>query len=486
MAGIKKDIHNLTEYLQDYLDGKKPERPVMGTSEAAELAAVIEILLESSGRTTVCSMDLMETASSLSTFDVGLAHISNGLKDFSVEMADVSESNLAVVEETNATMSQVNDNIGQTTQTLSLLAEESHYLEKKNNESNDLLNEVGILKDNLYQDTNVLKEKMSQLVELVKGIEDIVESVGGIAGQTNLLALNASIEAARAGEHGRGFAVVAEEVRQLADSTKYELTNMKEFVGKILEASEQGKDSMERAVESVDQMSEKIDQVGKTVGENIGMLNKVISSVNEINDSMQAIRSAADEINAAMEQCSNDAEHLTDLTRIIKQSVDESVTYASKIADIDDKISDVTTELYKGMDDGIVMISNEEFIGIIEKAKMAHVKWIETAEQMVNDMKVSPLQLNSRKCAFGHYYYAVPIKNPVIADEWGEIEKLHAEFHEKGHFIISAIQNGNEEKARECMEEIKSSSVELIRILDDVSKVVEQLTKEGKSIFASK
>lgn len=312
----------------------------MGTSEAAELAAVMDILIENSGRMTVSSMNLMETASSLSTFDVGLAHISNGLKDFSVEMADVSESNLAVVEETNATMSQVNDNIGVTTHTLGLLAEESHYLEKKNNESNDLLNEVGILKDNLYQDTNVLKEKMSQLVELVKGIEDIVESVGGIAGQTNLLALNASIEAARAGEHGRGFAVVVEEVRQLADSTKYELTNMKEFVGKILEASEQGKDSMERAVESVDQMSGKIDQVGKTVGENIGMLNKVISSVNEINDSMQAIRSATDEINAAMEQCSNDAEHLTDLTHIIKRSADDSVTYASKIADIDDKISE--------------------------------------------------------------------------------------------------------------------------------------------------
>lgn len=103
----------------------------MGTSEAAELAAVMDILIENSGRMTVSSMNLMETASSLSTFDVGLAHISNGLKDFSVEMADVSESNLAVVEETNATMSQVNDNIGVTTHTLGLLAEESHYLEKK-------------------------------------------------------------------------------------------------------------------------------------------------------------------------------------------------------------------------------------------------------------------------------------------------------------------------------------------------------------------
>ena len=483
MAGIKKDIHNLTEYLQDYIAGKEPNRPVMGTPAADKLASEISILIESSGRMTASSMNLMETASSLSTFDVGLAHISNGLKDFSVEMADLSESNLAVVEETNATMNQVNNNIEQTTQTLSDLADESHYLEDKNNESNKLLKEVGVLKENLYQDTNELKEKMAQLVELVKGIENIVESVGSIAGQTNLLALNASIEAARAGEHGKGFAVVAEEVRQLADSTKYELTNMKEFVAKIYEASEQGKNSMNRAVESVDQMSGKIDQVGQTVGENIGMLNKVISSVNEINDSMQAIRSATAEVNSAMEQCSNDAEHLTDLTHVIRQSADESVTYASGIAEIDDRLSDVTTELYKSVEDGMVMISNDEFKDIIEKAKTAHTKWIETAEQMVNDMKVRPLQLNSHKCAFGHYYYAVPIKNPIIADEWGKIEKLHADFHAKGQFVISAICSGNEGKAREYMAEIKTSSVELIRILDDISKAVEQLTEEGKSIF---
>ena len=81
MAGIKKDIQHLTEYLQDYMAGKEPERPVMGTFEASKLAEVIEILLENSGRMTVSSMNLMETASSLSTFDVGLAHISNGLKD---------------------------------------------------------------------------------------------------------------------------------------------------------------------------------------------------------------------------------------------------------------------------------------------------------------------------------------------------------------------------------------------------------------------
>lgn len=483
MAGIKKDIQNLTEYLHNYRTGKKPERPVMVTKEVDKLVEEIEILLKNNGRTTTSSMNLMETASTLSSFDVGLAHISNGLKDFAVEMADLSESNLAVVEETNATMNEVNNNIEQTTQTLGELAEESHYLEDKNNESNTLLNEVDVLKDNLYQDTNELKDKMSQLVELVKGIESIVESVGSIAAQTNLLALNASIEAARAGEHGKGFAVVAEEVRQLADSTKYELTNMKDFVGKIYEASEHGKESMNRAVESVEQMSGKIEQVGKTVGENIEMLNRVINSVNEINVSMQAIKGATGEVNAAMEQCSSDAEHLTDLTHVIEQSADDSVTFASRIEEIDDRISDVTNELYKGVDDGIAMLSNEEFDNIIGKAKAAHISWMETAEQMVDDMKIRPLQLNSRKCAFGHYYYAVPVKNPIIADEWGRIDKLHADFHAKGQYVISAVLSGDGNKARKYMDEIKADSVELLKILNDASKAVEQLTDEGKSIF---
>lgn len=98
-------------------------------------------------------------------------------------------------------------------------------------------------------------------------------------------------------------------------------------------------------------------------------------------------------------------------------------------------------------------------------------------------MKIRPLQLNCRKCAFGHYYYAVPVKNPIIANEWSKIDKLHANFHEKGKSVISAIGNGNEKNAKEYMDEIKADSDQLMKILNYTSEAVDKLTSEGKSIF---
>ena len=70
---------------------------------------------------------------------------------------------------------------------------------------------------------------VAELVDAVRRIGAMTETIHGIARQTNLLALNAAIEAARAGEQGRGFAVVAEEVKKLAADTAQALEGVRKL-----------------------------------------------------------------------------------------------------------------------------------------------------------------------------------------------------------------------------------------------------------------
>lgn len=78
-------------------------------------------------------------------------------------------------------------------------------------------------------------DKISELENTAKSINNIITLISGISSQTNLLALNASIEAARAGEAGRGFAVVANEVKKLAEGSRNAAQEVSSLVAKIVE-----------------------------------------------------------------------------------------------------------------------------------------------------------------------------------------------------------------------------------------------------------
>ncbi len=473
----------ILQYVENTMQGKKTECPKSDYYIHNQVIVQFNKLLDNEKRMSVAAKEVLDIASAISNFDVGMSHISSQLMEFANEMATLSETNLAIVEETNATVNTVTDTIEVTAETLDHLATESENLTQKNNESKVLLQDVEQLKENVLQDTQNMSGKIEQLVELTTEVGKIVESVQAIANQTNLLALNAAIEAARAGEQGKGFSVVADEVRKLADDTKQNLDGMRGFVDKIYGAAQEGKESMDRALDSTNQMSTKIDMVSNTVGSNIEMLHGVDLKVKEINTSMQNIKNSADEINKAMEASSIDAQRLSEMTQMIHKDAEDTVEYAKNISRIDDRLSTVVTDLFEGLKDGKHAISNEEIQTALKKAFQAHIDWMSKLKEMVDTMTVLPLQTNSKKCAFGHFYHSLPIDHPAISDEWQKIDDLHDEFHIFGDKVIAKIKENDAMEAQKLYQGAEQVSSELRGLIQLLIQKIEELMENGIPIF---
>lgn len=473
----------IVQYVENTLKGKKSDSPKVMYPLHNKVLNNFEKLLSNEAIMAASAKEILNIVSSLSSFDVGMTHISNHLMDFAAEMAAVSESNLAIVEETTASMNEVNDTIKLTSNTLQNLAEESELLAEKNDQSVGLLKEVQKLKDHVIENTETMNINIQQLVDLAGEVDKIVNSVQAIAEQTNLLALNAAIEAAKAGEHGRGFAVVADEVRKLADDTKQNLKGMRDFVKSIHKAAEDGKASLNETIHSNQQMSDKIEMVSNTIGENVKMLNSVINNVSLINKSMEGIMHSANEINQAMEASSSDAEKLSYMTQNIHNEAVQSVAFAKKITEIDHELSGIVQRMFEGLEGGSHAITNKEVQGIVENAMEAHVKWIDSLKKIVDEMRPYPIQTNSSRCAFGHFYHAVQINHPSLVKEWQEIDTIHHKIHSLGDKVLEAVKSQNKQVAEDFYHQAKEASIQMLHLLETVKEKIHQLNKQGEELF---
>ncbi len=224
-------------------------------------------------------------------------------------------------------------------------------------------------------------------------------------------------------------------------------------------------------------MSEKIEAVSDTVSKNVDMLNNVIEDVGLINKSMQGIKIATDEINQAMEASSIDAEKLTSMTQSIHEDAIKSVEFAGQISQIDNRLSEMLNEMFQSLEGGAHAITKEEILEAISKAVQAHKKWIGVLKTSVDEMRIYPLQTNSNKCAFGHFYNAIRINYQEVIEEWEQIGDIHHRFHLTGDKVIEAIKNQQNARALDLYNEAEDLSREIIRLMEDIMGKLSKLDK---------
>ena len=308
-------------------------------------------------------------------------------------------------------------------------------------------------------------EEMRSLAEQTKRIESLTNTVNEISDQTNLLALNAAIEAARAGEAGRGFAVVADEVRQLAARSAGAAQEINGIVTEIIGGSESVQQRLVRSVAAVQASGESRERVADVI-------HKSRDSANQNFDQATSIASAAEQ----QSQVSHD----------MAQQVNSNSEDSNALAEIFKGLMNALAPLREDTNN---IFSNVRVISpclALASAKRDHVVWVDKLIRFAifNEDSITEEEVKDHtQCRLGKFLASDKARGlDQLKNSDRLINQVHPRVHQAGKELFKLAQDYHHKRidperynvrSQELVETLKSSSAEVLDLLDALIAEVE-------------
>lgn len=390
----------------------------------------------------------------ISSLDLTMHHQTQKIVDISNKITKATETIFG------ATAGSTNNPQEELTNTIIQISERTDEVYKKIEEGQNELTAIKDLSSQTIDAAGEMQTDMNELTGLINHISSLLAGIDTISLQTNLLALNASVEAARAGEAGKGFAVVAGEIRELAEETQKLTKDMGAFVENMKHASKKSVQSSDSTIQSLNDMASKITNVWE-------LNDKSKEHIAQINDSISSMASVSEEISSSMAEMEH---QLTDSTEFMRTVGHELKQAIEPVVNIEQTLDDTVKKMGHMSEDAFYHIENREFIQYMNNAISSHQTWLGNLKRIVDSQNVIPLQLDSSRCGFGHFYYAFTPNIPGVLPIWKELGDKHKKFHSYGRSVIAAVNGHEYGRAKQIYNEAANYSKELI---SDMRQIIE-------------
>ena len=394
----------------------------------------------------------------ISSLDLTMQYQTQKIVDISNKISKATETIFGT------TSGSTNNPQEELTNTIIQISEKTDEVFKKIEGGQDELTAIKDFSTKTIEAAGEMQADMDELMGIINHISSILSGIDTISLQTNLLALNASVEAARAGEAGKGFAVVAGEIRELAEETQKLTKDMGTFVENMKHASKKSIQSSDSTIQSLNSMAGKITNVWE-------LNDRSKKDIAQINDSISSMASVSEEISSAMAEMENQLNDSTEFMRTVGRDLKQAT---EPVVTIEKTLDDSLKKMGSMAKDAFYRIENREFIQYMTTAISSHQTWLENLRKIVDSQNVIPLQLDSSKCGFGHFYYAVTPDIPGVRPIWEDLGAKHQKFHTYGQTVIDAIRNREYGRARQTYNEAANYSSELIA---DMQKIIDLARK---------
>lgn len=440
-------------------------------TKSAELERMYRRLLKGRTQFEEVMANILDTLMQISSLDLSLSHYSEILQKVSDSVSGATELIHTASNETASISKMVSEQHEELTNTIIEVSEESNLVYQRIDESQQELTATKELSDNTISASSEMQQDMNQLSEIINQMNNVIAGINSISSQTNLLALNASIEAARAGEAGKGFAVVADEIRQLADETQKLTASMGHFVADIHNASAKSVESVDNTIGSLETVTQKISHVWELNEDNRQHVEKITNNIS-------SLASLSEEISSSIIELESRSSDINDQCSVLHEDTENLQEHGKGIFNIVKPLETIEAALDESVKamgvmakDAFYKLEDQNFAGYIEKAITAHKNWLANLERIVEERTILPLQVNDRKCGFGHFYYAIEPTKPEVMKLWKELGEKHKKFHSYGKQAIDALFNEDYSKAESICREAKQYSATLISDLEQIKKM---------------
>lgn len=444
--------------------------------KSAELEQIYRRLLAGRTQFEEVMENILDSVMQISSLDLSLNHYSETLQKVSDSVSDATELIHTASDEADSIAQMVSVQHEELTNTIIKISEESNLVYQSIDESQQELTDTRELSDNTIHASKGMQKDMNQLSEIISQMNDVIAGINAISSQTNLLALNASIEAARAGEAGKGFAVVADEIRELADQTRNLTASMGCFVADIRSASAKSVESVNSTIESLGTVTQKISHVWELNENNRQYVEKITNNISSLASLSEEISSSVIEMESRSADINVQCGVLHEDTVYLQEHGKSIGSVVQPLEMIESTLDASVKRMGTMSKDAFYRLNDLKFAEYIDKAITAHKNWLANLKRMVKEQTILPLQVDDRKCGFGHFYYAAEPDRPQALQLWKELGEKHKKFHAYGKQVVDAMFDGDHGRAERICQEAEQYSAVLINDLKEIKKRMESHT----------
>lgn len=289
---------------------------------------------------------LAEASEKVGTTSQQIAANAQQLAQATTEQAASLEETAASLEEMNSMIRKNSDNAvntansSESSKTIAvngqkIMGEMIHSIDLISTSNQKIMNQVD--KSN---------EQMSEIIKVIKEIEDKTKVINDIVFQTKLLSFNASVEAARAGEHGKGFSVVAEEVGHLAQMSgqaALEITALlNNSIHKVEDIVQESKSQVQGLIK---EGSEKLEQGTKVAYQCNQVFEEIVTNINNVSQMASEISYASKEQAQGIGELTKAMHQLDTVTQQNTAGSEDSAQAAAELSEQAGKLNHVVNDL---------------------------------------------------------------------------------------------------------------------------------------------